>query len=312
MKKISCLFLLCAFELFANNSFAAKRPDWIVDPSKKCTKNEICASGSGTSPNMAKTDARNNILKYFETNVSSKFTSSISTDEVNTKYFKSDDMEEISSGILKGVSIKNTYDDGKDFYAFAVLDKNIAIKEVKNDIDKIDSKMKLLISENNIKYNKQLENLYAKRDALNKRYLILTGNMIPDVVKYDDIFQAKKKSGELALTYYIEPSNGYDQQVSDYLSSVLLDNGAKITNNEKDANRIVLVKITKNDLHMKVSGFIKQMYVLKIEVSNIHGETISSLYNEFSEAGRSEAQIKEIVNMNIKDYIDSNIEQILQ
>ena len=311
MKKITCVVVLFFIVIFNNYAFASKRPDWVNNIEKDCFKNEICATGSGTSPSMAKTDARNNILKYFETSISSKFESSLSTDEIEENSFKSEDLEEVSNGILKGVKIRNTYDDGKDFYAFAVLDKNVAAKEIKSDIEKADARMKLLIAEKNVKYNKQLEDLYIKREKLNKRYLVLTDNMIPEVVKYEDIFAAKKKSRELSSIYYVVPSEGYEQQISDYLTNILMENGAKVVNNEKDANRFVVININKTNMHLNVEGFVKQMYTLKIEIKDSSSEVVSGMYQEFVETGRSEAQIKELVNMNIKDYIDENIEQLL-
>lgn len=309
-KSISIIILIMVF--FTNCAFATKKPDWINNVEKDCFKNEICATGSGTSPNMAKTDARNNILKYFETNINSKFTSSLSTNEIEEKSFKAEDLEEISSGILKGVKIRNAYDDGKDFYAFAVLDKNIATREIESDIKKTDSKMKLLLSENNVRYNKELEKLYIKREELNKRYLILTGNMIPEVVKYEDIFVAKKKSGELSFTYYILPSSGFEYQVASYLKDVILESGAKITDNKKDANRFIQISIDNEKMYLNVSGFEKEMYVLEIEVLNSSSEILASLNNEFVETGRNKRQIKEIVNIKIKEFIDNNIEKILQ
>ena len=312
MKKITCIIALFYTIIFTSYAFADKKPSWIDDTEKNCAKTEICATGSGTTQSMAKTDARNNILKYFETSINSKFESSLSTDEVEEKSFKSENLEEVSNGILKGVKIKNTYNNGSEFYAFAVLDKTVVAKEIKSDIEKTDAKMKLLVAENNIKYNKQLEKLYTKREELNKRYLVLTGNMIPEVVKYEDIFTAKKKSGELSLSYYITPSKDYEQQIGDYLASVLIENGAKVINNEKKANRFVVISIGKEKMHLNVSGFVKQMYTLKIEITNSSNENVASLYQEFIDTGRSEAQIKEIVNMKIKEYISQNIEQILQ
>jgi len=312
MKRNVCVICLLFLITFINFAFAAKKPDWLVDIDKNCSKSEICAVGSGTSPNMAKTDARNNILKYFETNINSKFTSSLSTDEISEKSFKSEDTEEVANGILKGVKIRNTYDDGKEFYALAVLNKTVAVKEVRSDIDKIDERMKLLVAENSIKYNSQLEKLYTKRGELNKRYLILTGNMIPDVVSYEEIFAAKKNGGELSLNYYVTPLDGYGQQISNYLASILLENGAKITNDKNSANRIVNVSIDITDLYLNVDGFKKQMYSLKIISSNKSSEVIGDLYQDFVETGRSETQIKEIINMRIKDYIKENVEYLLQ
>ena len=310
MKKIAYILFLSI--LFGNYCFAKDIPSWINNPSKECSKNEICSTGNGATPNIAKTDARNNILKYFETKIESSFKSSLSTDEITVKSLKSEDVEELSNGILKGVDIKNTYEKDGEYYAFAVLDKNIAIKEIKNDIEKADSKMKLLIAENNIKYNKQLENLYIKREELNKRYLVLTGNMMPEVVKYEDIFNAKKKSGELSLTYYFKPSDGYEQEIINFLSNKAVESGAKMTDKESEANRVIVLTINKANLYLNVNGFIKQKYVLKIDVNNKSNETVSTLYQEFIETGRSDSQILEIVNMRMEDYISENMEQVLQ
>ena len=311
MKKFNFLFIFLVLFSF-NFAFATDKPEWINNPDSVCPKDSICVVGNGTTPNSAKTDARNGILKFFETNVSAKFSSSLSTDEITLNSTKEEFLAEETEGILKGVKIQESFDDGKECYALAALDKKITAKELKSDIQKADSKMKLLVAENNIKYAKQLENLYIKRDLLNKKYLVLTGNMIPEEVSYEDIFQSRKNASETSLVYYLEPVEGYASQVSDILSNILIDNGAKVANNARSANRIATVSITKTDLFLNVNGFIKQMYSLKIETVDSNGEVQSNLFEEFTKTGRSEAQIKEIVNMNIKDYINTNIEQLLQ
>ncbi|MDD2840604.1 MAG: LPP20 family lipoprotein, partial [Rickettsiales bacterium] len=173
MKK-NCILTLFVIFLSVNICYASSNPEWINHPYKECASNEICASGYGKSSNSAKTDARNNILKYFETNVKSTFTSSLSSDEETIKNFSSEDMEELSSGILKGVKIKENFQNKEEYFAFAVLDKTVVAKELISDINKLDSQMKLLLAEKNPKYNKQLEKSYQKREELNKKYLILT------------------------------------------------------------------------------------------------------------------------------------------
>ena len=59
-----------------------------------CPKDSICVVGNGTTPNSAKTDARNGILKFFETNVSAKFSSSLSTDEITLNSTKEEFLAE--------------------------------------------------------------------------------------------------------------------------------------------------------------------------------------------------------------------------
>lgn len=316
MKKI--IFTIFFSLLFSSYCFSAsktsndKMPDWVNNTGSMCAKNEICATGNGTTQNMAKTDARNNILKYFETKVSSQFRSNLSTDETTVQSSKYEDMDEISEGILKGVSIKNTYQSNGEYFAFAVLNKDVAAKEIRSDIDKADSKMQLLIAENNIKYNKQLEQLYLKREELNKRYLVLTGNMVPEIVKYEDIFNAKKKSGELSLVYYINESEGFGEQVAEYLSSIIIENGAKVVNKKDKANRIINLVVNIKKLHSNVSGFAKQSYILTLEVVNKNGDKVAKLYKEFNEAGRGESHIRELVNAQIQTYLFEHMEDILQ
>lgn len=309
-------FILYTFVIFFINLAIvnAAQPNWINNSDEECAKNEICATGSGTSSSLSKAEARNNILRYFEISINSKFSSTISSNEETVKNFTSDDLEELSEGILKGVKIKFSYkdEDAREFFAFAVLNKDIATKEVKDDIEKLDSKMKLLIAEKNIKYTKQLEKLYVKRSELNKRYLILTGNMIPEVVKYEDIFRIKKAKSENGLIFFVEISSDNEKDAADYLANSLLDNGAVITLNEKDANRIVHLTLRRTDMYLKVDGFVKQKYSLKIESKGMSGKTEASLYEEFIETGRDDKQIRDLVDIKIKDYILDNIGSLLQ
>ncbi len=308
MRKNYILAFFLVF-LLGNICYANSKPEWIDYPYRKCANNEICASGNGNSLNSAKTDARNNILKYFETNVKSTFKSSLSSNEETVKDFSSEDMEELSSGILKGVEIKETFQNKDGFFAFAILNKTIAAKEVANDINKLDSKMKLLLAEKNPKYNKQLEKSYQKREELNKKYLILTGNMIPEVVKYDHIFQNKKLAGD--LTYFIEAENN-NLEIVNYLESIIVDNNFKITNNKNQANRILVLKINKTDMFLNIDGFIKQKYSLMIRVLDKSSKEIKIINEDFIDTGRNENQIKDSVNVKIKNYFEKNLEEILQ
>ncbi|HSQ97490.1 MAG TPA: LPP20 family lipoprotein [Rickettsiales bacterium] len=308
--KIKYVLTFIAFLLSLNVCYASSIPEWVEHPYKQCASNEICASGNGESLNSAKTDARNNILKYFETNVKSSFKTSLSSDEETVKQFSAEDTEELTEGILKGVKIKETFQDDEDFFAFAVLDKNIAVKEITNDIKELDTKMKLLLAEKNPKYNKQLEKNYNKREDLNKKYLMLTGNMIPNVVKYEDIFKNKKISGN--LVYYVKIKNDDLKETTNYLKSTIINNNFKITDNKNQADRIITLSISKKDMYLNVDGFVKQRYSLTIKIFNNIGKEIQILDEDFVEIGRSETQIKNSIDIQIRNYLDDNLEEILQ
>lgn len=308
MKRNHLLTLLILFS--ANVCYAASNPEWINYPYKKCMSNEICASGDGKNMSSAKTDARNNILKYFETNVKSTFKSSLSSDEETVKRFTSEDLEELSSGILKGVEIKETFQNKDEYFAFAVLNKTVAAKELIDDINKLDSKMKLLLAEKNPKYSKQLEKCYQKREELNKKYLILTGSMIPEVVKYEDIFKNKKVAGN--LIYYIEVSNNDLNESTNYLKGVIVDNNFKITKDKTQANRVIILSVNKKNMYLNVDGFIKQKYSLAMKILNGSGKEVEVLTEDFIDTGRSESQIRDSINIQIKKYFDDNVEEILE
>ena len=74
-KKVFIFFLF-----FANFVFAEGIPSWLINVDKFCDKNMLCATGSGNTLNAAKTDARNNIQKVFETKVNSRFVNIIYCD----------------------------------------------------------------------------------------------------------------------------------------------------------------------------------------------------------------------------------------
>jgi hypothetical protein len=299
---IKFLFL---FAISLNLAFGISRPNWIDDTNEICSNNEICAVGSGKSLSIAKSDARNNILKVFEVNINSNFNSSITADTNSIKKYDNENLEETTDGILKGVKIEKSYNNDKEYYVLAVLNKNIAKKEIKTDIDNLDSKMKLLLAENNIKYNSQLENLYIQRSELNKKYLVVAERMLPEIVKYNDIFKNKKITSNKAGTFYIKSTKNDILNLKKIISAEISNNGGKIINDEQKANKIISIDIEKKDLELKVDGFIKQEYSIKIESKT------GIIYKEFIETGRSESSIKEIVSQKIKEEIINEIGRIL-
>ena len=315
MRKVNFIISFLVVVLFSGCSSSTKQPQrplWITDTSKECIKNQICAVGSGSNVSLAKIDARNNILKYFETNVSSNFKSTLSSNEVKSDSYKSDDVQEVSSGILKGVEIIKTYNEGGEHYAFAILNKDITIRDLRSDLDRLDIRMKLLISENNPKYNKELENLYLKREQLNKRYLILTGYLLPDVVKYEDIFKIKKSKNISLLVYYITSSNSNSEKLSPILSSVILDNDANVVSSQEQSNRVADISIERIKMPLNIDGFVKYKYSLTIKVKKTSGGVVAVLVNDFIETGRSESQSADSAYISMKKFINENIETILK
>ena len=104
-KRIISALLLAIF--FTSLSYA-QRPDWIDNPGKTFFSGDIYAVGTGKTLNAAQSDARAGILKFFETQINSKFQASLTgADDISTRLSK-EEIEESAKGIVKGISITKT------------------------------------------------------------------------------------------------------------------------------------------------------------------------------------------------------------
>lgn len=303
--KVCFVFILCS-KVFALDNL----PEWVNDTNVVCSKNEICVVGSGDTLELAQANARKNISKYFETKIDAKFISSISSDENNVEQYSSSEVQETTQNKLKGVEITKTYFDGSEFYALATLDKILVIKDIKNNIDKIDSQMEILMNKANCNVS-QLEELYKAREELNNQYLLLSGGIIPEKISYKQILDKKNKNTE--LSFYIEAYSSFEKDIKNYLSNILLSNGFTLSNDKTKADRIISLDISKQEIQINVKGFIKEEYSLNIKsIDNKNYNTISILYEEFIDTGRSVSQIQDIMKVKIQYFINENLNKILE
>ena len=303
--KVCFVFILCG-KTFALDNL----PEWVNDTNTVCSKNEICVIGSGDTLELAQANARKNISKYFETKVDAKFISSISSDENNVEQYSSSEVQETTQNKLKGVEISKTYFDGSEFYALATLDKILIIKDVKNNIDKIDSQMEILMNKVNCNVS-QLEELYKAREELNNQYLLLTGTIIPEKISYKQILDKKNQNTE--LSFYIEAYSSFEKDIKNYLSNILLSNGFTLSNDKTKADRIISLDISKKEIQINVKGFIKEEYFLNIKsIDTMNYNTVAILYEEFIDTGRSTSQIQDIIKVKIQYFINENLNKILE
>ena len=207
MKRISSLFLysLTSFVL-VSGTFAKTLPQWIDDPSTACDADSICAVGTGASLKLAKTDAKNNIQKYFETKVDSSFTNRVYNDNKNVVETADETIAEETSGILKGVEIKKTFKNGNEFFALASLNKNLTITELKLNIDLIDKQMLVLVDDDSAASAKKLETLFYQREGLNKKYAFLNGRKVPEYITYEEVFNKRKNVKNRNITILFKSS----------------------------------------------------------------------------------------------------------
>lgn len=295
-KKALSLFLILSF-----SCLAGELPDWVLKPD--CGDN-ICAVGHGNSLELATTDARNNIQKIFETKVSSKF-----KNEVNQyRDESSETIYEESEGILKGTNIEKTYNKDNDFYVLAVLDRNKAANDIEFDIKMLDRKMSVLIDDNAVSSSKKLEEMYKKREVLNKKYLFLTGKEIKEEIEYKNVFENNKNNFSKVGSYFI---NIKDEELKSDISNILIENGIKIATSPSSAKKIISGKITSKKEFLNVDGFEKYTLTLTLQLID-NGKVVKSINKKITDTGMNYNQIHSKIMNQFYKYLEENIINIME
>ena len=150
MKKIYVILSL----LFSFQTLAEK-PKWIDDLSneKECKSINICAVGDGADRDTATRAATVGISKIFDNQISSKFESKLSNENESMK----EEIKQATEMALQGVEVKKVYEENGKYYALATLNKQKTSSLLKNEIEKLDEKMKTLSSDSSSSSQVDLE-----------------------------------------------------------------------------------------------------------------------------------------------------------
>ena len=311
LNKIVCALIFAS--AFAVNANAQSRPDWVDNPGKTFFNQEIYAVGSGKTLNEAQSDARANIVKFFETNVNSKFQSAQSGSNNSFDNLSRAEIEETSRGIIKGINITKVYQ-GKDaFYALAVLDKERSVKEILYDIDQLDAKMRTLLDSGDAKNAAQLERMYLKREELNRKHLFLTGARVTEKVKYDEIFRVSKDAKPLSfyLAFVEDKLVAGNPVIKNKLTKFINDEGFVVAGDIEKADRVITVYVAVQEQYINVSGFRKYKISFRIECKE-GSKTIGSIAEEYTETGRTLDQVYERALSLFGSYFDANKNKLIR
>lgn len=295
-------FLLINFFIFVNISFA-RLPSWVENPDSRCDRDEICAVGYGNSLNIATSNAKTNIQKVFETKIKSSFNSRLSNNNGEINDFTAENLQENTEGILNGVVIKKTHQNDNTFYVLAVLNKKEYAKIVKFDIEKLDARLKILTSDRNFS-RKSAKKLYDKRESLNKRYMFLTGREIPEKTNYKDLF--KEKDFSSMESFYLDFDN--DRIIKNHIIKALADNNIKIVS--KKIDNVLRAELSFEKEFLNVKGFEKYRVNFKIDLIK-NGSIVNSINTDFSETGVNLMQIKSKSIAKIENFINDEIENLI-
>lgn len=307
MKIINFYLYTLLVSIYLINSVYAL-PKWVNNPKLECREENICAVGIGKNYNLAISDAKNNIQKYFETKISSSFRNELINNNDNIKEYSNEFINEETLGVLKGVEVLKTYNKNKMFYALVSLDKNKVINEVKNEIQSIDEKMLVLIDETSTISSKKLEKMFSQREELNKKYLFLTNTKIPEIVRYEDIINNKNRNKKNSINYYVDTNN---EDAKLLLNNLITETGGNIVKDEINAHIIISGKITIKKEFLQVSGFEK--YSVTMEVSSIKdGKIINTLTKKETDTGMSYEQVYSKCMNRISNYITENFINLIE
>mgnify|MGYP002107049197 CR=1 FL=1 len=301
------LFLLLGFVLSGcatvpgGRDVPAAKPAWVDSPAAGCLPSELCAVGSGGSLTAAQINARAALAKIFETKIRASVTtradvSSVDLDEV---------IMESADAVLNAVDVRRTYDDGGNFYALAVLNRSEGAGTAKEEMDRLDTRMELLLKEKTLPASIRLEEAYDQRAAVNGRYRVLTGTSYPEKITYEQA-AAYKASMFKHRTVSVTASRGQDglrRAVQEALSEVGYVVADAPTKNIPEA----AVSVKAEPQYMNVPGFVRYTFTFRITVPDQNKGRIEVATASFSEAGRSYEQAYENAVSAFKDYLKTHI-----
>lgn len=292
--------------------FGADRPKWIDDGSKACEKKELCAVGDGPSRDAATLNANIALSKIFDSQISSKFTSTSGSENSKLSESATEEINQITQTALQGVEVKKFYEENGKFYAVASLNKAKAASTIKKEIDSLEDRMKALFSDKTSSSMTQLEGLFFKREALEKRYQFLTGADLPSSLKYEDIFKTKKDASKNIIVHvYIDEDE--PKAVEQYLAKELTKLGYKVTRGQTRntlATHIVTGEMVADKQFLSVEGFEKYSFHLKISAMDAKRVGTGEFDFAIVESGRNFSQAHDKAMPKIKEEIKDKISEL--
>lgn len=313
MNRTSKTLFIISFFYLASSSvsiFAKNRPEWLNNLDNFCDKDSLCSTGSGSSLNVAKADARNNIQKIFETKVNSTFKNTLTSSNNLVQENTYEELNNETSGVLNGVNIIKTYED-KDgtIYVLAVLNKEQASKYLKDEIKEIDKQMKVLLKDDNYGSSTKVESLYNQRKKLNSKYLFLTGKEIPSGITYEEIIENKRNKRNNSPSYIIRVNDPYNSLKS-IIKNVLVKNDLIVVESIEKNSKLVKADLSMTKQYLKVDGFEKYKIDLSIDIQK-SGKSSGFIKLEFLETGRDKEQIYNKSIEKIQEYIEDSFDEFL-
>ncbi|MBL6991557.1 MAG: LPP20 family lipoprotein [Bacteriovoracaceae bacterium] len=299
--KFIILSLLTTFEVMA------ELPKWVQEPNRHCKKYELCAIGEAAGATLAQTRARAAIAKIFETQITSKYSQNLSSNNDESSLRLSEEIIEEVNDAFSGIEIRKNHETNTGIYVLAVLDKLKAARNLRKKIRRLDEKMKTYALDHSAQSIHKLSKLFKKREGLQIRYEFLSNKSIPSPVKFSEIFKKIKKAvSKVVLAIDVKEQGSTD--IASFMTSVLSDFGYKF-DSKKSTHKVEGELISKQQF-MNVKGFQKHKFTLNVEAHNRWKQKSSALTFSVTTIGRDYSQAYAKALPQIKEYIENNITQL--
>lgn len=293
-------------------SVFADLPSWVQDSKKECKKSELCAVGEGESQSGASRNARVALSKIFENQVSSKFSSNLSSNNGKVDDSASEQIEEITETALEGVEIVKTAESKTTYYSLASINKMKASNGFEREIKKLDEKMEILYSEKDPSLAVKIEQMYLQREVLNKRYAFLTGRELSSKIDFSKIFK-NKRDAQANVILHVFLDEDEPKYVETAVVQELADSGYKVTTGQvrnEASTHIVTGEVNSEKMYMNVEGFEKYKFSLKLTSSDTKKVQKAQLSFEVEETGRNYDQAVQKAIEKIKEFVKTNITKL--
>ncbi|MBT3586177.1 MAG: LPP20 family lipoprotein [Halobacteriovoraceae bacterium] len=300
---------------------AKGRPIWISEPYEFCDKHQFCAVGEGTGSMVAESSARKNLAKVFETKIEAKF-KVVSTmegqqdeDGIMQGTLNEDVKNEINekaSQVLKGVEILNKFEDSDAIYALAVLDRNVAAKSLRAEMDDMDQQIVGYYKDDKRSSLYRATKLFRVRQNLNLRHEFLAGNSYPNKISFAKILARKRAKAKLGITIFVDFKElGRISEIRHLIIRQLLDNDFKVvTNKNKKHQYVVKGKLAKEKQYFNVKGFKRYKFMLQLKSLSLKGAKIGAVDFTVSHSGRKLSQAYSNAMAEIQVYIKEHLNEL--
>ncbi len=287
-------------------------PVWLNAPERGCSKAELCAVGSGASRALAEGSARAALSAIFSTKIDAHYKQEVNalgaevTDSISEKIERSTEM------VLEGSIIREFFTDDTDVYALAVLNRHKAAAQFKRDIEQIDEKLSAFWQQQNAQAIRQISKLMIEREALNRRYAFLTGFSLPGKLNFKEVLKSKRDvMSRYVIHVFVDEQE--PKKLSAKIAELLSGEGFRVTTGSvrsKQATHQLTGVLDVERLYLKVAGFKKFKFLLKLKSANLKGKSSGAVMLSAVVTGRNYQQAYEKAVKKLLDDLENNIDKL--